>query len=197
MSDSKSTVDEDDTQYFYVFDQSNPGGSYDPDAAKCVIILAESLDDANEIAEEKDRNTGIYFNGMDKGIDCKCCNDRWYPVYRTDKLSVKLSYVMKHNTKNNDEFFVVFDYIERWIFHPMLYNNLKFNYEIYDNITPELYAETKELSRTDEYTIENLNVRQNKIYRDTIDALFTMIPREFNDVIYSFVALKKSNIFLT
>jgi hypothetical protein len=42
-----------------------------------VIIEAESADEANHIAE----SVGIYFDGVEKGIDCPCCGDRWYSAY--------------------------------------------------------------------------------------------------------------------
>lgn len=41
-----------------------------------MIIEAENYNDANNRAE----SIGLYFDGCEKGLDCKCCGDRWYPV---------------------------------------------------------------------------------------------------------------------
>lgn len=75
---------------FYTFDQSNPGGYFinDDKIAEYIIIQAESADEANNKAEE----IGIYFNGIRKGLDCSCCNDRWYPVAEWDgKDTIKIT----------------------------------------------------------------------------------------------------------
>lgn len=66
---------------FYTFLQNNSGGHFDIDEkagiAEVVIIEAHSADDANSRAE----SIGIYFNGVDSGMDCRCCGDRWYEIY--------------------------------------------------------------------------------------------------------------------
>jgi hypothetical protein len=64
---------------FFTFSQNNSFGTFDVDdnVDHYVIIEAESADEANHIAE----SIGIYFDGVEKGIDCECCGDRWYPVY--------------------------------------------------------------------------------------------------------------------
>lgn len=68
------------TKQFYEFSQNNSGGGFDVDKKVCnkVFIEAESADEANAIAQE----LGIYFDGVEKGIDCGCCGDRWYEAYR-------------------------------------------------------------------------------------------------------------------
>ena len=60
---------------WYMFDQNNSGGYFDVDNKVChrLFIEAESFDDAVEKAEE----LGCYWDGVDKGIDCSCCGDRW------------------------------------------------------------------------------------------------------------------------
>ena len=62
---------------FYHFVQNNSGGWHDLDENKgitChVIIEAYSFDEANRRAQ----NIGIYFDGVNRGIDCSCCGDRW------------------------------------------------------------------------------------------------------------------------
>lgn len=63
---------------FFHFHQNNSGGSFCIDLKNgiCpdVIIEARDAAHANERAEE----IGIYFNGVEEGLDCGCCGDRWY-----------------------------------------------------------------------------------------------------------------------
>lgn len=61
---------------YFRYTQNNSGGSFDIDdvVAQHVIIQAHSASEANSIA----KIVGIYFNGCDEGIDCRCCGDRWY-----------------------------------------------------------------------------------------------------------------------
>lgn len=60
---------------WFEFSQNNSGGYFDVDDKVChrLFIEAESFDDAVEKAEE----LGCYWDGVDKGIDCSCCGDRW------------------------------------------------------------------------------------------------------------------------
>lgn len=68
---------------FYTFRQNNSGGVFEVnDSVKhYVIIEADSAEEANDIASE---NTDIYFNGVDKNMDCECCGDRWFVVDELD-----------------------------------------------------------------------------------------------------------------
>ena len=68
---------------FYTFRQNNSGGKFEVnDSVKhYVIIEADSAEEANDIAS---KNTDIYFNGCDNGIDCPCCGDRWSMVDESD-----------------------------------------------------------------------------------------------------------------
>lgn len=61
---------------YFEFSQNNSGGSFveDENLGEYVLIEAEDLDKAIEIAEE----IGIYFNGVTDERDCPCCGDRWY-----------------------------------------------------------------------------------------------------------------------
>ena len=63
---------------FYEFRQNNSGGSFDTDMPRCLWIEASSEEEACAIAEEH----GVYFDGIDKGIDCECCGDRWYRPWK-------------------------------------------------------------------------------------------------------------------
>ena len=64
---------------FFTFTQNNSFGTFDVNynVDHFVIIEAESADEANDIGEHID----IYFDGVEKGIDCECCGDRWYRSY--------------------------------------------------------------------------------------------------------------------
>lgn len=63
---------------FYTYNQNNSGGVFKTNKhlKHFVIIEANSAEEANEKAED----LGIYFNGVEKGIDCPCCGNRWYEV---------------------------------------------------------------------------------------------------------------------
>lgn len=75
------------TKKLFRFRQNNSGGEFivDDTVGVHVVIEAESADQANEVAT---KYLGIYFNGVDEGIDCECCGDRWDPVEGdgTDKV---------------------------------------------------------------------------------------------------------------
>jgi len=58
---------------FYEFRQSNPGGHYEEHMPMYLYVQAPSSEVADAIAEQH----GIYFDGVAKGLDCNCCNDRW------------------------------------------------------------------------------------------------------------------------
>jgi hypothetical protein len=64
---------------FYTFDQNNTHGYFIKDEylSEYVIIEANSADEANEKAVA----LGIYFDGIEKGVDCECCGDRWCATY--------------------------------------------------------------------------------------------------------------------
>ena len=61
---------------FYMFEQNNSGGRFDVNDALChrVVIEANSEREAIYKAEE----LGCYWDGVENGIDCHCCGDRWY-----------------------------------------------------------------------------------------------------------------------
>lgn len=57
---------------FFTFWQNNSGG-YFLEPAEYVIIEAPNAEAANARAIE----AGLYFKGVEAGIDCECCGDRW------------------------------------------------------------------------------------------------------------------------
>lgn len=60
---------------FYEFDQNNSGGYFDVDENLChkLIIEAENFEEAVQKAE----SLGCYWDGVENGVDCPCCGDRW------------------------------------------------------------------------------------------------------------------------
>lgn len=60
---------------WFQFNQNNSNGIFDVDDKVChrLFIEAESFKDAIRKAEE----LGCYWDGVEKGIDCECCGDRW------------------------------------------------------------------------------------------------------------------------
>lgn len=62
---------------FFTYDQNNSGGSFSFEKGKIaqyVIIEADTEWEADVLAQ----TLGIYFNGVENGLDCECCGDRWY-----------------------------------------------------------------------------------------------------------------------
>jgi hypothetical protein len=57
---------------FYTYDQNNSFGRFE--GPPYIIVRASSFKEANEKAVEQ---AGVYFDGCESGIDCRCCGDRW------------------------------------------------------------------------------------------------------------------------
>lgn len=70
---------------FFLFDQNNSGGLYElnDSLTHYVFIEAASANEANAIAE----SIGIEF-----GVGCPCCGDRWNPVFDDDGMVSPLIY---------------------------------------------------------------------------------------------------------
>ena len=68
---------------WFTFHQNNSGGHFtvDNDVDTKVIVQAHNADEANELAQR----VGIYFGGVDDGIDCECCGDRWSTIWSNDE----------------------------------------------------------------------------------------------------------------
>lgn len=83
----------DPVRKFYTFMQNNSGGSFVHDPVQglgyAVAIEARSADEANTIAE---RVVGIYFEGVDEGLDCSCCGDRWSRADESDGFTTPCRY---------------------------------------------------------------------------------------------------------
>lgn len=61
---------------FFIYNQNNSGGSFVTNKNLCHRVCIEANNEKK--AEEKAEELGIYFNGVDEGIDCPCCGDRWH-----------------------------------------------------------------------------------------------------------------------
>lgn len=64
---------------FYGFDQNNSGGSFVINDKLCHRLFIEA--DSSEEAIAKAEELGCYWNGVDDGVDCPCCGDRWSCYY--------------------------------------------------------------------------------------------------------------------
>ena len=72
---------------FYELSQNNSGGSFDVDENLCHRLIIEA--DTYEEAVAKAEDLGCYWDGVDKGMDCECCGDRWYmPFEEIDLMSM-------------------------------------------------------------------------------------------------------------
>lgn len=75
---------------FYEFTQNNSGGNFitDDDVCHRLLIEAGDVDEATEKALE----LGVYFDGVESGIDCDCCGDRWRRPWSEDPLEFPMEY---------------------------------------------------------------------------------------------------------
>jgi hypothetical protein len=61
---------------FYELVQNNSGGSFavNDDVTHRILVEAGEYKEAISIFE----SLGVYWNGVEEGMDCECCGDRWY-----------------------------------------------------------------------------------------------------------------------
>lgn len=107
---------------FYEFNQNNSGGRFirNNRVDHHVIIEADHLPQL----EARALSIGIYFNGVDAGMDCRCCGDRWYEPWGDAKGDVVPSYygspltlANSSTTKNPREHTVVIHYLDGRVIH--------------------------------------------------------------------------------
>lgn len=60
---------------FYKFDQNNSYGRFDVNDKVCQGLFIEADNEGEAI--EKAEELGCYWDGVEEGIDCPCCGDRW------------------------------------------------------------------------------------------------------------------------
>ncbi len=89
---------------FYTFMQNNSGGHFSFDEKLGITHFVIIEGDSEEEAEDKAKCIGIYYDGVDDGLDCPCCGDRWYrpedgadepAIYGTKVLDVTTDSVNK------------------------------------------------------------------------------------------------------
>lgn len=97
--------------FFYCYRQNNSGGCFDLDdnrgIGETVWIEATSPEHANQRAEF----IGIYFDGVNKGEDCDCCGDRWWPTCSLDTNEIPMYYDTPIYETNNDYGFSTRSYV--------------------------------------------------------------------------------------
>ena len=93
---------------WFKFNQNNSGGSFDVDDKVChrLFIEAELFSDAVEKAEE----LGCYWDGVDKGVDCPCCGDRW-DKWNDDPIDIEQYKTEGYESVNGK---IYFDNIEEY-----------------------------------------------------------------------------------
>ena len=62
---------------FWIFRQNNSGGSFVLDMTQGigVWVIVEASSQAHAL--ERAAAVGIYMDGVELGVDCPCCGDRW------------------------------------------------------------------------------------------------------------------------
>lgn len=62
---------------FFTYRQNNSGGTFDfgKEAGISVTVIIEAP--SAQAADDRAEQIGLYFNGVDAGLDCDCCGDRW------------------------------------------------------------------------------------------------------------------------
>jgi hypothetical protein len=79
---------------FYQFVQNNSGGTWAGDYY-AYIIEAKDNNEADGIAESQK----IYFDGVEEGIDCDCCGDRWNRSWEGSEKPTLYSKIHNENGK--------------------------------------------------------------------------------------------------
>lgn len=102
----------DDNLLFYTYSQNNSGGRFviNEDIKNYVIIQAHNENEANDKATD----IGIYFDGVEKGIDCPCCGNRWE---RADETNGKAQPSLFGKNVLKDKFKYIFGGKEEFIIY--------------------------------------------------------------------------------
>lgn len=61
--------------------------------------------DSEEEAVQRSEQIGLYFNGVEQGIDCDCCGDRWYkdPDYTLETIEEVKIFSFKSVTEKDTQ----------------------------------------------------------------------------------------------
>lgn len=92
---------------FFLFIQNNSGGSFDFDADKGIGLNVAFEANSEDEAVERAQNV-IYFDGVDKGLDCPCCGDRWvtYAWHQAETIDELNKHKYKSLLVNDNTMFV-------------------------------------------------------------------------------------------
>jgi hypothetical protein len=82
----------------YKLTQNNSGGSFDVDKKICHRLFVEAVSENDAVL--KFENLGVYWDGVDSGIDCSCCGNRWskYGIDLVDLPRLSKLYEKTFNT---------------------------------------------------------------------------------------------------
>lgn len=75
---------------FFEFSQNNSGGSFICNDMLTNRVYIEAPSEREAIARAEDM--GMYWNGVDEGMDCPCCGDRWSKPWRDDGMEFPYNY---------------------------------------------------------------------------------------------------------
>ena len=70
---------------WFEFNQNNSGGHFDAHLGYYLWVQAMDASHANALAQD----VGVYFDGCDSGIDCRCCGDRWNEAWGDGEAAPK------------------------------------------------------------------------------------------------------------
>ena len=64
---------------FFEYGQNNSGGQHVVTDRLCGLVIIEA--ESASAADDKLLSMGGYFDGVEDGMDCECCGDRWNRAY--------------------------------------------------------------------------------------------------------------------
>lgn|SRR3990167_258957 len=74
---------------FYQYDQNNSCGIFKVDDEMGIGVKVIIEEDNAVQANNKAEYVGLYFNGVNDGIDCQCCGDRWVYCSEEDAILIE------------------------------------------------------------------------------------------------------------
>jgi len=65
---------------FWIYEQNNSGGVWQLDPARGLAPIVYVQAPTPAAADQRLQEAGAYFDGVNRGRDCACCGDRWFPL---------------------------------------------------------------------------------------------------------------------
>lgn len=96
---------------YYTYYQNNSGGRFDEDDRVCQYVIIQAVSAAD--ADCRAKTIGIYFDGVEKGLNCECCGDRW----DTASAGTEQSEIYGLDPREHDSMQLTFDYVCCRIYH--------------------------------------------------------------------------------